>query len=120
MTKRIKIYLAAPYACNRERHFREINEMAAALLNRDYIVFSPITHNHPIAMQERLPTDWNFWKKQDLPFLEWCDELYVYTLTGWESSVGVKAEMDYAKVLGKPIYFIVPSLEAGFVITRVG
>ena len=102
MKNRLKIYLAVPYTGMREESFIAVNRVAAILMKQGHVVCSPISQNHPIAEQEGLPTDWKFWKKYDLCFIEWCDALVLLKLDGWESSTGVTAEIKMARKLDKP------------------
>ena len=106
----MKIYLAIPYthasAEIREQRFRLANKYAAKYMNQGHIVFSPISHSHTIAKQETLPVEWEFWKKQDKAFIEWCDVLVVVMADGWETSTGVQAEIEIARELVKAIVFI--------------
>ena len=101
----MKIYLAIPYSGNENSSFVKANRKAAELMNQGNIVFSPISHTHPIASQCDLPADWEFWKKQDESFIEWCDAVYVYCLPGWRESRGVVAEIKLAINLGKEIIY---------------
>ena len=43
-----KIYLAIPYSGHIEKSFRLANEIAAELIQKGFIVFSPISMSHPI------------------------------------------------------------------------
>jgi len=109
--RKIRIYLAIPYSGLRDLAFKISNEVAADLMNRGFIVFSPITHSHNLSLQEELPHTWEFWKSQDEAFVEWADEVHVVVIgeTGYElidKSVGVKAEIEMAKEMGKPVIYI--------------
>ena len=59
-----KIYLAGPYShpdpTVRAIRFHKLNDKAAELLRAGNLVFSPISHSHPIAEQCELPKDWEF------------------------------------------------------------
>ena len=105
-----KIYLACPYSdpdpMVRENRFEEVNMKAGQLMAAGFLVFSPISHTHPIAVQCELPRGWEFWAEYDRTFIEWCDEVHVLMLCGWEDSVGVKAEVKIAFELGKNVLFI--------------
>ncbi len=109
---RNKIYLACPYSdlnpSVRSARFEQVNLAAGKLMNEGHLVFSPISHTHPIAIACNLPLDFDFWEAYDRTFLEWCDMMYVLTLDDWLKSKGVIKEMDIAKELGKPIHFINP------------
>lgn len=110
-----KIYLACPYSHDdpkvREERFKMVNCMAGILMQEGNVVFSPISHTHPIAEARCLPKGWEFWRGQDLPFIEWCDELHVLMLEGWTESVGVQAEINMAENTGKFVAFIIPAYQ---------
>jgi len=101
-----KIYLAIPYKDDQEKSFELANKYAAKLMKEGNIVYSPISHNHPIAKQEGLPRGWDFWEKFDRVYVEWCDVLCVIMKDGWENSNGVKAEIELAKEYSKEIKYI--------------
>jgi nucleoside 2-deoxyribosyltransferase len=105
-----KIYLACPYSHKdpkvRKDRFERVNALAAKLMAKGFLVFSPISHTHPIAEAGDLPKGWEYWKNYDESFLDWCDEVFVYKLEGWTVSTGVMAEIEIAKQLGKPITYI--------------
>lgn len=117
-----KIYLAIPYNHRdhgvREIRFRKANKIAGALFQQGHFVFSPISHSHPIACQYGLPKGYDFWKKWNRSFIEWCDMLYVVTIEGWEKSRGVQGEIQTAKEMGKEIVYI-PDLTGAIHITEV-
>jgi hypothetical protein len=101
-----KIYLAVPYSVDPNHGYLLANNKAAELMLQGNVVFSPISHSHPIARQCKLPLDHDFWIQQDLPFIEWCDEVCVLQLPCWGKSKGIKAEIEYATKIGKPIKYI--------------
>ena len=104
-------YLACPYSHPnpemREERFKAVNKVAAKLMREGRIIFSPISHTHPIA-QYGLPKDWEFWRKYDLIFIRQCSNLIVLKLGGWKKSIGVRSEIRIAKHLGKPIEYMEP------------
>jgi hypothetical protein len=107
------IYLASPYshrhAMVREHRYHDACVALANLLRDGHSAFSPIVHGHPLAMLG-LPTDWSYWEAFDRDHISRCDQLAVLTIDGWESSVGVRAEIAIAEELGKPVWYL--SLEA--------
>lgn len=107
-----KIYLASPYShpspCVRINRWNAVCRAAGELMNAGNIVFSPIAHSHPIAVQCDLPTGWDFWHAFDRAFIEWADAVVVLQLPGWENSVGIKAEIEIAAEIGKPVEFMAP------------
>jgi hypothetical protein len=106
----MKVYLAIPYSGNEEESFFVANKVSALMMKKDIIVFSPISHSHPMAIQEGTPGDWAFWEKFDRSFIEWADEVHVVVIGKdgqklIDKSTGVKAEMKIAEELGKPVRF---------------
>jgi nucleoside 2-deoxyribosyltransferase len=110
MEARKKIYLACPYSHEkggiRSMRFDLVNAAAAKLMREGYLVFSPISHTHPIAERGDLPKGWDFWEAYDRTFIDWADEVHVLMLDGWKESKGVTAEIAIAKELGKPVHYI--------------
>lgn len=103
-------YLAAPYSsCDhriRERRYEQICFVTAQLIIRGEIIYSPITSCHQIANDYELPSDANYWLQHDLEFLAACAKLYVLTLAGWENSIGVRYEIEFATEHNIPIEYI--------------
>ena len=106
------IYLCSPYthvdAEVRQRRFEAACRAAAELIRMGKTVFSPIAHSHAIC-RYGLPVDWRYWEPHGRRFLETCDEVVVLTLNGWQTSVGVQAEIAIARELGKPVTFLDPA-----------
>lgn len=121
--KRELIYLAVPYTCKGNKanivkdriegeRFRIITEIAVLMFNEGLVFFSPITQSHvekQIArnMNINLSGDWETWKRFDLSFLSFCTALYIAKIPGWNTSVGVLAELEEAKRLDLPIHFVI-------------
>lgn len=105
-----KVYLAIPYSHEkaevRHARFELANRKAAELINQGFIVFSPISMSHPMCEVADLPGDWAYWEKFDKAFLEFADELHVVMADGWTESIGVNAEIELMKGMGKPVRFI--------------
>jgi len=103
------LYLAAPYTHDvakvRHLRFEMINEFAARLMMNDHVVYSPISHGRPIAVYG-LTSDWDFWRKQDLPLLARFDVLVILALDGWYDSVGVNAAIKIANEAGMPVHLM--------------
>lgn len=89
----------------RQERFEAACRVAAELILRGHVVFSPIAHSHSIA-QHGLPVDWGFWERHDRRLFAACDELWVLTLDGWRESRGVQAEIAIARAAGKPFRFV--------------
>ncbi len=106
------IYLACPYSVNNadkkllSRRFKEVTKIAGALINEGFVVFSPITHNHPLQQWTNMPDTWDFWKDFDETFLLRCDKLIVYMGDQWESSIGIAAEIRFAIENNIPVEYL--------------
>lgn len=105
------IYLASPYTHEdqivREERARLVAIAAGRLmLATGEAIYSPITHGHAVyAEHKALPLDWEFWRGQCFPLLDVCDSMAVLMLEGYENSVGINAEVDYVKGLGKEVRY---------------
>lgn len=103
------IYLALPYSHDdpkvREQRYEDASEAYAILTCMDEVVLCPILMSHPVAVGFKLPADWETWKDIDLEYLDYCDDILVLSLDGWEESVGVTAELEAATELGIQVTF---------------
>jgi hypothetical protein len=106
------IYLGSPYShpdpAVRQKRFEAACRAAAELIRRGTTVFSPIVYSHMVC-RYGVPLDWRFWERHDRQFIEVCDEVVVLMFPGWQESVGVKAEIEIARALGKPVTFMEPT-----------
>ena len=99
-----KIYLACPYS-HPDLHVRlwrvnQVNRKAAELMMHGNLVFSPLSHSHPISNYCTVdPCDHDFWLRQDLWILDICDEMHILCLPGWDESKGIKTEIEHAQKL---------------------
>lgn len=104
------IYLATPYSHPdpevMEQRFRQACKIAGKLMGEGFIIFSPIAHTHPIAVEGNLDKSWGFWGKFDYEFVEASQEVWVAKMGGWDTSRGVSAEIKLARELGKPVKFL--------------
>ena len=112
------IYLASPYshalAEVREQRFQEALRASAWLMNKGEIVFSPIAHSHPIAVNHSLPLGWEFWERMDTVFVARSSGVIVLTIEGWDTSKGVQAEIAIAKQAGLPVRLLFLDSKNGY------
>ena len=103
------IYLASPYSGDNVEHnyARALHYVAFCARQRD-CVYSPIVHWHEAAKKYELRTDCMFWWPFNTRMIEACDEVWVLTLPDWRTSVGVKKEVDFAELIGKPVIYRAP------------
>ena len=101
-----KVYLAIPYSGMCESSYEQANKFTVEALKMGYNPFSPITHSHPLSKYE-IPGDWGFWSKIDYSWIDVCEEVWVLVpkegIDKIHKSIGVKAELKYAKQNNKPI-----------------
>jgi hypothetical protein len=106
------VYLACPYSApdpyTKEDRFISVTKAASHLMSCGFIVYSPITHCHPMEVHGGLPQGWKFWKRIDEVYIKHCHTVFILPLEGWESSVGVNAEIIMANKMGIPILFLNP------------
>lgn len=107
-----KIYLAVPYSGIQSSSYAQATKMTALIMTtiHETNVFSPITHSHPLASKYGMKGDWEFWQKIDYQFIDWADEIWVLIpeegIDSVLNSIGVMAEIKYAKQTKKPIRYI--------------
>jgi nucleoside 2-deoxyribosyltransferase len=109
----MKIYLAIPYTFNPDKSFQIANKVTASLMSAGHVVFSPISHSHPVAdhLPDELRTDSHWWMTQDIPFVDWADSVHVVCIGEYgsdliEQSKGVQMELKRARETNKPITII--------------
>ena len=107
------VYLACPYThpdpATRLSRFNFATHAAATLIRRGHIVYSPITMTHPIDVvmagdAGTLGSD--YWVRFDEAFMKVCSRIVVLAIDGWQDSRGVKREIEYFQIQGKPISFM--------------
>jgi hypothetical protein len=105
------VYMASPYShpdpVVMETRFHFAAHAAAYLMRRGLLIFSPITHSHPIA-QYGLPKDFTFWKQYDEAFMDACWGIVVLMIDGWRESKGVTAEIEYMSRKGIAAEYLDP------------
>jgi len=103
------IYVASPYTHPdpevRERRYRAVLLYTSKLMKRGYYAFSPIVYGHHM----QVPSLWTQWAPFDRQMLNHCTKLHVLCLDGWDVSVGVQEEIEWAG--NKPILYVEPDDE---------
>jgi hypothetical protein len=106
-----RIIVLCPYSgtkTQQEYRFNIVSKYAGDLIQKGHVVFSPITHCHPIAKIAGLPGDFDFWQKYSEEFTRWAQEGHVLCLEGWLQSIGVNAEISLLGQMRKPILYVNP------------
>jgi len=106
-----RIYLAIPYNGMKKLSYKVANTIAGKLIDKGNIVFSPISHSHPIWLASNRRQSWKTWLEQDKEFVKWCDEVHIIRVgkKGNEKirkSKGVQQEILWANEFQKKIKFI--------------
>lgn len=105
------VYLGIPYTGTKdEMNFRAsvADIVARDLSYKGVMVYSPISSWHHIAIEYNMPTEYTFWKDMCESFLSRCDKLIVIRLPGWETSVGLQGEIEFARENGIEIEYFDP------------
>lgn len=112
MTDQI-VYLAAPYTDPdpgvRLDRFHKVTEVAARMIERGELVYSPLTMTHPIDLvlaEDGATMGSNYWVRYDEAFMSFCTKIVVLKLPGWQASSGVKREIEFFRAAGCPIEYI--------------
>lgn len=120
MTSKDLVYLAAPYSATylpheadtavRERRFQLITHAATRMVEKGFLVFSPITHSHPMVVHgprsSRGKGVFADWASYDFNMIANCKAVFVLTIPGWDRSVGVHEEIEFARGRCIPVYYI--------------
>ena len=105
------IYLAVPYThpdpVVRQQRFEAANQAAALLMADGRLVFSPISHTHPLV-KYGLPVEFDFYRRYDKLFLSVASRMIVLRLDGWLESAGVQEEITIMQAAGKQIEYLDP------------
>jgi predicted acyl esterase len=105
-------YLASPYSSPdpevRHKRYLEVMDCLAWMLNRRMWTYSPIVHCHDMAVKHKMPTDNEFWKDYNRVMIDGSVGVAVLKIGGWEKSVGIRDEMDYAKSKLRIITEVIP------------
>lgn len=102
------IYLASPYTSDdpyiTERRFVHAREAVAHLTRQQLTVYSPVVHFHDLAKHYVMPTHFDFWKQHNCNMIRHANVLGILALPGWEESVGVEWERDFANYCNIPSF----------------
>lgn len=107
------IYVGTPYSKypgGIEAGFIAASKITARLMVEGLRVYSPIAHTHPLAIHGNVdPLDHSVWLPFDAAIMNKSDAMIVAMLPTWETSFGVRHEIQVFVAAGKPVYFMSPS-----------
>lgn len=102
--KKIKVYIAGPYANDPIGNTNTAIEVWETLFKKGFIPFCPhLTH----FLQEKFPHKLDEWMNYDFEWIKVCDVMF--RIEGY--SVGADAEVALAKKLGIPVFTSLFELE---------
>lgn len=106
-----RIYLASPYSHPdlgmRLLRVAHVRQVCARMNERPGInCYSPISHSHDLPHPKELAKSDAFWRPLNEDEIRRSDEVHVLMLSGWDISVGVTREIEYALSLGKPVHYL--------------
>ncbi len=93
------IYISAPSPKpngDKEQRFNDIAKYSGNLLKSGYHILCPMTLGINLTKVIQLPEDREFWMKWCIKLLSKCDEIHVLMFEGWEESIGVAEEIEFA------------------------
>ncbi|CAE7205075.1 cfr9IM [Symbiodinium microadriaticum] len=101
-------YLASPYAgaqCGKEEAAQIAIDRAGALIREGVNVFCPIAHAPVIdaTIKDSARSEHDLWMPVDLAILQAAEGLIVMEIPGWETSKGIRMEMEFAANHNLPI-----------------
>ena len=97
-------YFAHPYDSTDNtpaKNYQLCNQRAVKLIDLGYMIFSPITHSHPLHVIKKHPSE--FWMSIDRLIMPMCMGLIL--APRWKESRGCKEEYEYFKSIGRMILF---------------
>ena len=104
-------YLACPYTHKdksvRVQRFQAANEAAAHLIEHKLVVYSPISMTHPIdeiMAEEEATLGSDYWVNFDEAFMDFCAEMIILPLPGWDTSSGIKRERAFFEARGRKVW----------------
>jgi hypothetical protein len=105
------IYVASPYShsnpATQQQRFEDVRAIVALYLPRtQQPVFSPIVYTHELASEYDMATDAASWTRFNNGMLRIASQLWVVRIKGWDTSKGVTQEIELARQLSIPTYYL--------------
>ncbi len=116
------IYLGSPYSdpdptVKARRYGAAMSLTADLIIKHGLVVYSPIVHNHELAIRYSVDGNWQTWAKHDLEMLSLAKAFIVYAIEGWDKSIGLNEEIKFAEANGIPI---IRAISANQIIKQLG
>jgi hypothetical protein len=103
------LYLASPYThpnpLMRQFRYEAVRDFAAHLTLQRTWVFCPIMHSHDMCLNHKFPYEFEFWHDWNCSMVYQSSGVIVFQIEGWNTSRGLKAEIEYAQSIGRPVVY---------------
>lgn len=103
------IYLAGPYYHNDptiiQARMEIMYEILAYFMKREIYCSSPMLM-HAVVKRHNLPNNFEYWDKYSYNLLKGAEGMFVMTLEGWETSRGVRKEIEFCIKNKIPVFFL--------------
>lgn len=102
-------FLSCPYSGDEEvkkARLRSMCEIDGKLNHAGFFTVTPLYKHLLFLNGVDLPTDWAYWGDYSKELLRSCSGMIVITMTGWEASTGVSAEIAFAKQNDIPVLYL--------------
>lgn len=104
-------YLASPYGSVLQdlidKRMEVYERVDAALIQRFRYTMSPLDKHYKLK-HGNIPGDYKFWKDYCMRMLRLSCGLIVIVQEGWSDSRGVQDEIETARTIGLPVYYVEP------------
>ena len=105
-------YLASPYTAypdGQTAAVADVTDMAARLVDKGWLIYSPIIQTHNIALKLNRPSngsldEYRFWLGLDLPFIARSEGMIIANMDTVLASRGVRWEYEWMVSRNKPVY----------------
>lgn len=104
------VYVASPYShpddSTMAERYSEVMDLIYTLsMAFPDAFFSPILHYHPVALTNDMEKSYGYWRNINHAYMRRCDRMICACIDGWEESLGVKGELEYAKEIGLAVTY---------------
>lgn len=104
------IYIASPYTHPdpwiMEERYLAVLKATAEAVQAGLFVYSPIVHCHDFKKVAKIQAGFEYFRDFDLHVISLCEKVLVCNIEGWRESIGVTAELEYARSKNIPVDYI--------------
>lgn len=104
------IYLASPYSDSSDavkyQRFLAVRDYVHSLMSSGLVVFSPIAYGRQFEKAYGLDGNYRSWERLDQALILASEAVWILKMPGWEMSMGVQAEKEFALANNIPITYV--------------